>query len=107
MAGRVFRHMEKVRAIGADGSVATGRGAVVRWKGAAGDALGALRHEIGILPQPMYVFTGDLPQVQPGDLLEQGGEQYAVLHISRMMLGSSLICTRAVLEKRGAADDSL
>jgi len=100
IADRVFRHMEKARLVAADGSRREGRGAVARWKGSAGDPLGVLRHEMGDLDEPLYVFTGSLPLAQQGDLLEQGGELYTVLHGSRVILGDTVVCTRAVLEKR-------
>ncbi len=100
IAGRVFRHMDRVRLLASDGTVREGRGAVCRHKSASGDALGALGHELGRLQEPLYVFTGSLPQLVPGDLLEQGGERYTVLWGRRVMLGDTLVCTRAVLERR-------
>ena len=104
---RVFRHMGRARLIMGDGSVQEGRGAVVRWKGSTGDPLGALHHRMGDLDEPLYVFTGSLPAVGPGDLLEQGGERYTVLHGSRMLIGDTVVCSRAVLEKRGDDDAGL
>lgn len=104
IAGRVFRHMDRARLVGAGGAVQEGRGAVARWKGTAGDPLGAKAHRLGRLDEPLYVFTGSLPPVEPGDLLEQGGERYTVLHGSRLFLGDTVVCTRAVLEKRGDED---
>lgn len=107
IACRVFRHMEKAQVAGADGSLREGRGAVTRWKGQAGDCLGAQAHGLGMLTEPLYVFTGSLPAVQPGDVLSQGGESYTVLQGSQVVLGDMVVCMRAVLEKRGAEDDSL
>ncbi len=104
---RVFRHMAGARLVAADGSVQAGRGAVVRWKGAAGDPAGSLRHELGRLQEPMFVFTGSLPAIEPGDVLEQGGERYTVLHGSRVILGDTVVCTRAVLERKGDEDEGL
>lgn len=100
IAGRVFRHTDKVRVLGAEGTVQEGRGVIARWKGRQGDPLGALAHPGGPLGEPLYVFTGSLPQTVPGDRLEQGDGQYTVLHSSRLCLGDTLVCTRAVLEKQ-------
>lgn len=102
IAGRVFRHTDKVRVLGAGGTVQEGRGVIARWKGRQGDPLGVLAHPGGPLGEPLYVFTGSLPQMVPGDRLEQGDRQYTVLHSSRLCLGDTLVCTRAVLEKQEA-----
>lgn len=107
MACRVFRHMEKAQAAGADGTAREGRGVVTRWKDQAGDCMGVHAHRLGMLTEPLYVFTGSLPNLQPGDVLTQGGESYTVLQGGQVVLGDTLLCMRAVLEKRGAADDSL
>ena len=107
IACRVFRHMERARIERDGGPVAEGRGAVARWKGKAGDVLGAQAHSLGMLAEPLYVFTGDLPAVQPGDVLTQGGESYTVLHSSQVALGGAVVCTRAVLEKKGEDHDGV
>lgn len=91
--------MEKAALTRADGSRLEGRGAVARQKGGGGEPLGRLRHELGALEEPLYVFTGCLPPVEPGDRLEQGGRAYAVLHGQRVFLGDTVVCTRAVLER--------
>ena len=100
LAGRVFRHMAGVRVTGTDGKAGEGRGIISRQRGQQGQALGELT-------KPLYVFTGSLPRAEPGDLLEQGGERYRVLYGDRVTLGGAAVCTRAVLEKREAEDDSL
>lgn len=107
LAGRVFRHMAGVRVTGADGKAGEGRGIISRQRGQQGQALGGLNHPLGELTKPLYVFTGSLPRAEPGDLLEQGVEQYRVLYGDRVTLGGAAVCTRAVLEKREAEDDSL
>lgn len=107
LTGRVFRHMERARVTGSGGDVQEARGAVTRWKEKSGDPPGSLIHGLGELTEPLYVFTGSLPEVQPGDLLEQGGEVYRVLHGSRVILGDTVVCARAVLEKRETEDDSV
>ncbi len=107
LAGRVFRHMAGARVTGADGKAREGRGIVSRQKGARGQVLEGLGHPLGELTEPLYVFTGSLPRVEPGDRLEQGGERYRVLYGDRVMLGGTAVCTRAVLEKEGAEDDGV
>ena len=107
MAGGVFRHRAGVRVTGADGKAGEGRGIISRQRGQQGQVLRGLNHPLGELTKPLYVFTGSLPWAEPGDLLEQGGEQYRVLYGDRVTLGGAVVCTRAVLEKREAEDDSL
>ena len=107
IAGRVFRHTGKVRVLGAGGTVQEGRGVIARWKGRQGDPLGVSAHPVGPLEEPLYVFTGSRPQMVPGDSLEQGDGRYTVLHSSRLCLGDTLVCTRAVLEKQEAGNERI
>lgn len=101
----IFRRMPKAVLTRADGSTAECRGTVVRLRGESGGHLDAEGHEIGRLCKPLFVFTGWLDEVQPGDVLEQDEVRYTVLRAETMAVGSTRVGLRAVMERLVADDD--
>lgn len=107
IAGRAFAHIGSVRLLGPQGREQAGRGIIARRRGQPGGMAGE-GHQLGKLENPLYVFTGDLEEARPGDILEaRCGERYRVLQAETVALGDTAVCLRAVLEREGAEDDSL
>ncbi len=106
LSRNIYRRAPVAVLIKGDGSRTLGRGAVARLKGQAGMFGPRLAAEIGLLCSPLYVFTGWLEGVRPGDALEQAGQTYRVLLAEELAIGGTKICLRVLLEKEEGADES-
>lgn len=104
ISSRIFRRMPGAVATRADGSTVEGRGTVVRLKDESGGHVDGEGHEMGKLCQPLFVFTGWLGEVSPGDVLEQDGVRYTVLKAGPMAVGGTRVGLRAVMERQVADD---
>lgn len=103
LALRAFRRTGRVVQEAPEGEALEGRGIISALRKETGE-IGGVRHSLGILPRPLYRFTGWFPGLRGGMILRQAGERYQVLDVRKLLLGERELCTRALLERREKND---
>lgn len=100
LACRTFRRTGQVTLETNTGETVTGAGLISALRQNTGEP-GGLRHSLGVLPRPMYRFTGWLPETENavGGVMIRGEKRYRVLDLRPLYLGERELCVRALLER--------